>query len=312
MKLEKLTKIAKFDSEARVAEGVVYQPLTVDSQGDYATAETIERAAYAFLENGLTKSIDLNHNNVPSGSTVVESRIAKANDPTYPAGSWVLAVKTPLKIWELIKAGELQAFSLGGKAQRVKKSLHGREANELIDLTISAVSLVKRGANQQTFSVLKSETEMNEEQIVQLIAKSVSDAIAPILDRPSLSTSVDVHKQQEEMDRIQIQKLSDRRQVLQNRLEQIWEGDHVTNRVARQDELIAEIEKCEDELNILRGYQGVDFDSPDRSAFVFRGGTSQDLSSNLMSPDPLGVRQTEEMRKAESEIDLSAMGIMKI
>jgi hypothetical protein len=309
MKIEKLTTLAKFDSEARIAEGIVYQPMTIDSQGDYATAATIEAAAHNFISKGLVKSIDIEHNGQPSGSTVVESRIAKSSDQDYPEGSWVMAVKCSEPVWSKVKTGDLKGFSLGGAAHRVKKSLNGQEANELVDLSISAVSLVRRGANQKEFSILKSEKEMSQEKLAQLIAKSINEAIAPFLDRPSLSAPVDVRKQAAEMDKIQIQKLSARREVLQRRLEAIWEGDQITNRVARQDELISEIEKCEDELNVLRGTNG---DFPLNSVFELNGGTSQTLDSNFMSLDPLGVRQTDEMRKAESEIDLSAMGIMKI
>jgi hypothetical protein len=310
MQIEKLTNLAKFDNEARIAEGIVYSPMTVDSQGDYATAQEIEAAAHNFIAQGLVKSIDVGHSGQPSGSTVVESRIAKASDPDYPQGSWVMAVKCSAPVWAQVKAGELKAFSIGGKAQRVKKSINGVTANELTGLKINSVSLVKKGANQKEFSILKSGETMNQEQLADLVANAVEKAVSGLSARLDGlgQPPTDIAKQAAQQDEIDLQRLCARRNALQDRLEQVWAGDHVTDRVGRQNEILSEIEKCDVEIESIRGRDSIDFDGR-HSAFAFRGGQSQRISANFNGPDALGVRENDGVRKAESEIDLSSLKI---
>ena len=55
--MEKICKHLQFlksDDEKRYTLGIVYEPDTVDSQGDYATAEDIEKAAWDFMRKTLT------------------------------------------------------------------------------------------------------------------------------------------------------------------------------------------------------------------------------------------------------------------
>lgn len=71
--------------------------------------------AYGFLSKGITDSIDLNHDGLKSGAKVVESFIARENDPDFIPGAWVIGVHVPDEsTWNLIKGGELNGFSLEG------------------------------------------------------------------------------------------------------------------------------------------------------------------------------------------------------
>ena len=114
--------VKKLDQDEQIVFGEVYAPGFPDSQGDYMSAEEIRKMAYGFLRKGLTSNIDSDHSQVPNGSYVVESFIARDDDPTFIPGSWVLGVKVPdSAIWRRVKSGELNGFSLDGFGVRTDK-----------------------------------------------------------------------------------------------------------------------------------------------------------------------------------------------
>ena len=103
--------------------GEVYAPGFPDSQGDFMTPDEIKKMAYNFLRKGL----DVEHRRQPlaepSGSYVVESFIARDGDPIFIPGSWVLGVKVPdQSVWQMVKSGELNGFSLDGFGVRTPKA----------------------------------------------------------------------------------------------------------------------------------------------------------------------------------------------
>jgi hypothetical protein len=80
--------------------------------------------AYNFLASGHLDNIDVNHDNKQYGCYVVESFIARDDDPIFVPGSWVMAVHIPNpEIWELVKSGELNGFSLQAEALGEHKTL---------------------------------------------------------------------------------------------------------------------------------------------------------------------------------------------
>jgi len=112
-------QIKKLDQEEQVVFGEVYAPGFPDSQGDFMTPDEIKKMAYNFLRKGVTSNIDVNHSQTPSGSYVVESFIARDDDPIFIPGSWVIGVKVPDQaIWKMVKSGELNGFSLDGMGVR--------------------------------------------------------------------------------------------------------------------------------------------------------------------------------------------------
>lgn len=116
--------IKKFDDEQQLVFGEVYAPGFPDSQGDFMSAETIQDMAHEFLRKGLVNAIDMNHSRELTGCYVVESFIARSDDPLFIPGSWVIGVKIPdPDIWSMVKSGELNGFSLDGSAVRVDTTL---------------------------------------------------------------------------------------------------------------------------------------------------------------------------------------------
>ena len=100
--------------EKRMVWAEVYAPNRPDSDGEFMSAQTIEKMAHDFLRNGRTKMVDVQHNNQTTpGIEVVESFIARKGDPDFLEGSWVIGVHIPDDtIWGLVKKGEINGFSV--------------------------------------------------------------------------------------------------------------------------------------------------------------------------------------------------------
>lgn len=111
-------RILKADSEAHYVTGVVYEPMEEDTQGNYMTAEEIEKAQRWFAKNA--NSIDLQHNfEKMESAAVVENWITKCdcqiNGQDVKEGSWLMTVEvTDPDIYEAIEKGEITGFSMGG------------------------------------------------------------------------------------------------------------------------------------------------------------------------------------------------------
>lgn len=104
--------ITQRNDEKQIVVGQVYAPDTLDSHGHYMTASELEAVAHGFLAEGLTASIDIQHGNVLVDATIVESFIARKDDPDFEEGAWVAATKIndPL-VWQKVKSGEINGYS---------------------------------------------------------------------------------------------------------------------------------------------------------------------------------------------------------
>lgn len=110
------------DQAERLVYGEVYAPLQIDTDGEAMTAEEIEKMAHNFMMHRGTDAIDVQHDYMPSGCLVVESFIARKDDPDgFVNGSWVLGVKVlPDELWDQVQKGELNGFSFAGNADSQK------------------------------------------------------------------------------------------------------------------------------------------------------------------------------------------------
>ncbi len=115
----KTVGILKTDEEKRMVYGIVYAPDEVDSQGDVATAEVIEKMAYDFMRNARTTQVDKQHDYQPDEGFVAESWIVKEGDPLFDeVGAWAVGIKVENDAtWEAIKKGEITGISLAGEAE---------------------------------------------------------------------------------------------------------------------------------------------------------------------------------------------------
>lgn len=107
--------------EKRLLYGIVYEPDTEDSYGDFMTAEEIEKSAHEFLE--YYRNIDTEHNVVAGAGVVVQSYIAPTEltfgSRVVKQGSWVLVTRATEELWEQYKSGEITGYSMFGISRNV-------------------------------------------------------------------------------------------------------------------------------------------------------------------------------------------------
>lgn len=112
--------IKNIDEEKQIVYAEVYAPNVIDTHGELMRAEDIELMAHRFLQLDLTKVIDKRHDNVPTDSFPVESFIARAGDPDYTEGAWVLATKIVNdELWEQIKKGVFNGYSFEAMVRKL-------------------------------------------------------------------------------------------------------------------------------------------------------------------------------------------------
>ena len=87
--------LVKKDSPEKIVYGIVYEPDTVDLQGDFMSAKTIEKMAHNFMEN--YQNIDKNHDYESQVGKVLESSIlmedTEYNGTVVKKGTWVMATR---------------------------------------------------------------------------------------------------------------------------------------------------------------------------------------------------------------------------
>lgn len=111
-------RIIKADAETHEVTGIVYEPMTEDTDGNYMTEEEIVKAAHWFMKN--SGGVDLQHSFEPlEGAYVAESHVARCEEEIggqkIAKGTWVMTmdIDDP-EIFEKIEKGELTGFSMGG------------------------------------------------------------------------------------------------------------------------------------------------------------------------------------------------------
>jgi hypothetical protein len=123
-KREEATRVVKLDDEEQIVMGVVYAPDVPDSHGDFMTETEIKKACYKFMKRGDMGCVDIMHDNKRYGCEIVECFIVRKDDPDFPIpGAWVAAVHCPDAIWDRVKKGELNGFSMEAIAFREEKEV---------------------------------------------------------------------------------------------------------------------------------------------------------------------------------------------
>ena len=117
--------------EKRFTLGPWYIPDRADAHGEWTDTSELQNALWNYVKSG-DRRIRLQHNkNVVAGEWVetmtwpypVTVPITKADgsmgEHTYPTGTVFMGVQWEPWAWEMVKAGKLTGYSIGGKAERV-------------------------------------------------------------------------------------------------------------------------------------------------------------------------------------------------
>lgn len=112
-------------------------PDVVNNWGDIYTRESIRRFAEAYAEKGY--GMDINHDNEDVNKTkcyVVESFIARAGDPDFVEGSWVLGVKViDDDLWNDILDDTINGFSYEAMVKATAVTFEGLENVQVFGTT---------------------------------------------------------------------------------------------------------------------------------------------------------------------------------
>ena len=119
--------IQKADPALKRVYGIVYAPDSVDAHGDWTDAETIRRAADAWMQSGRSRNVDAEHDFMPLPAFVAESWLIRSGDALFPdekPGAWAVGIQIEdAALWDAIEAGEVEGISLAGTA-RLEKFAH--------------------------------------------------------------------------------------------------------------------------------------------------------------------------------------------
>lgn len=113
------------NEKQRIVWAEVYAPMRPDSDGEYMDAETIRKMSYEFMKDMKLDQIDSQHNNeLVDGASVVESFIARKNDPDFIEGAWVVGIHIDNdEMWEKVEKGEINGFSIEAFVSKTPKEV---------------------------------------------------------------------------------------------------------------------------------------------------------------------------------------------
>ncbi len=193
---ENIISIKKTDEEQGVVYGIVYAPEEVDSQGDFASAVEIKKAAYAFMKSLNAKNVDVEHSFNNENAFVAESWIVKTGDsifPNEPDGSWAVAIQLESEaLKKSAREGELQGLSMAGqatkteveKAESIGDSAFKNFFTTMADITTGVwvefstyVEKSKNKGDTNMAEVMKSYAEIMKEKLVKA-TKEAGDALS--------------------------------------------------------------------------------------------------------------------------------------
>lgn len=194
-KHEVIVQLVKQDTKKGIVYGIVYEPDKVDSQGDTANAEEIEKAAYAFMKARNTLNVDRQHNFDNVDAYVAESWIVKENDPVFPdaVGAWAVAIKVEDEaIKSQIEKGEIKGLSMAGDA---KTEALSEEDGNILKSIKEGIEMIKKSFEKATTSsssqpitkeeinaFIKSEVEpiLKEKEVLKVELEKTKGALAAI------------------------------------------------------------------------------------------------------------------------------------
>ena len=121
-------------AEERYTLGPVYVPGQLDGHGEFIDAPTLQKAIWDWVRSG-DRTIYLQHSEKAAGEMVevltwpmpIETLLSLPGEEVrkveFPEDTPFMGVIWEPWAWELIKAGQLRGYSIGGKARRVEADI---------------------------------------------------------------------------------------------------------------------------------------------------------------------------------------------
>lgn len=181
--LEREIKIVKSSDEGMVY-AVVYSPDEIDTQGEFADANTIKKAAYGFMKSGFTKNIDKEHDFKSVDAYVAESWLVRKGDPLFPnekEGSWAVGIKLESdELKAAVKSGEIAGISMAGLASKIEQTT---KSERIIDTFLKGLENIFKNSKTQKGENLE---EQNVTEVIKNGFEANAKAIASMNDRLEL------------------------------------------------------------------------------------------------------------------------------
>jgi HK97 family phage prohead protease len=149
------------DEGERIIAGYASVEL-VDKQGDLIPNDVLRKAWDKFISNPDFMTSQLLHSNVPIAKFLLEHPKVPKKAGVDEKGLFVIAkvrddIKKADEAWDLIKSGQLRAFSIGGEALKRSFICDGRCYKRIDELELHEISIVASPANQGSyFTIVKS------------------------------------------------------------------------------------------------------------------------------------------------------------
>lgn len=134
-KLAALHSVVPFaKAEERYTLGPVYVPGRLDGHGEFIDAATLQKAIWDWVRGG-DRTIYLQHSERPAGEMVeiltwpmpIQTSLTLPGEEIrkveFPPETPFMGVVWESWSWDLVKAGQLRGYSIGGKARRVEADL---------------------------------------------------------------------------------------------------------------------------------------------------------------------------------------------
>ena len=159
-----------------VVYGIVYAPDEVDTQGDFANADTIKKAAYAFMKNTDLNCVDVNHDFNRVDAYICESWIVKSKDEFFDeVGAWAVGIKLDdEKLKEMVKSGEITGLSMYGTGVK-KESLSAAIKNAISEFFKKESKEVQKDEVIKAIQSGFSEIVKTNKEKIDLLEKNISE-----------------------------------------------------------------------------------------------------------------------------------------
>lgn len=128
-------------AEERYTLGPVYVPGRLDGHGEFIDASTLQKAIWDWVRSG-NRTIYLQHSEKAAGEMVeiltwpmpIQTSLSLPGEEIrkveFPAETPFMGVVWESWAWDLVKAGQLRGYSIGGKARRIEADLSLTPASE--------------------------------------------------------------------------------------------------------------------------------------------------------------------------------------
>lgn len=144
-------EVSKAEGEKRYTLGAMYIPDQIDAHGEWTDSDELQTAVWDYVRSN-DRRIRLQHNRevvagewvevmaFPYSLTVpIQTPNGATMNHTYPPNTVFLGVVWEPWAWELVKAGKILGYSIGGKAERLYVDIE--DVVEKGDPTVSDVHI---------------------------------------------------------------------------------------------------------------------------------------------------------------------------